>query len=324
MGVVAVDAPRLEHPLGVAVLARPADVVHDLVVAVLHDRPPDAVADLVERLIPGDRRRWFEHYSSLFDTVELNSTFYRLPTPETVETWAAAASSDFVYAVKLGAFGSHRMKLRDAASWMPNHLDRVTRLGAHLGPTLVQLPPRWKRDTARLDEFLSVAPTSMRWAVELRDPSWIHDDVFDVLRRRGAALCLHDLLPDLPFELTTDWTYVRFHGPDALREPYHGAYGEDRLRPWAERLASVIDRRMDVYAYFNNDWYGHAVTDATLLRTLRRLRGLTGEVVAREGSTGGRSCPDTELVSRGQDKAERCTRSSRIAWFERWRSSSVR
>ena len=158
------------------------------------------------------------------------------------------------------------MKLRDAASWLPNHLDRVHRLGEHLGPTLVQLPPRWKRDVARLDEFLSLAPSTIRWAVELRDPSWLHDDVFDVLRHHGAALCIHDLLSDHPFVLTTDWTYVRFHGPEALEQPYHGAYGPARLQPMVARLAAALADGCDVYAYFNNDWFGHAVHDATSLR----------------------------------------------------------
>jgi len=212
------------------------------------------------------QRRWFECYQELFDTVELNSTFYRLPTTTAVEGWAAAAKPNFMFALKLGAFGSHRMKLRDAASWLPNHLDRALRLGAHLGPTLVQLPPRWKRNTERLDEFLEIAPTTMRWAVEIREPSWLHDDVFDVLRKHGTALCIHDLLPSHPFELTTDWTYVRFHGPDAVNRPYHGAYGVDRLCAWSRRLRSVLDCGRDVYAYFNNDWHGNAVNDAKILR----------------------------------------------------------
>ena len=212
------------------------------------------------------QRRWFEHYQSLFDTVELNSTFYRLPSVEAVEKWAQAARPGFLYAVKLGAFGSHRMKLRDPGSWMANHVDRVRRLGEHLGPNLVQLPPRWTRNVDRLDEFLSVAPSTIRWAVELRERSWLHDDVFDVLRRHGAALCIHDLQASHPFELTADWTYVRFHGPDALEHPYHGSYGEARLCEWADRLASLLDHGRDVYAYFNNDWYGHAVTDAVFLR----------------------------------------------------------
>lgn len=152
--------------------------------------------------------RWFEQYTTLFDTVRINNTFYRLPPPETVEKWEAAAPQGFTYATKLGQFGSHRMKLRDAAGWLPNHLDRVCRLGDHLGPTLVQLPPRWKRNLERLDEFLTCAPQDMRWAVELRDESWLHDDTLALLERHGAALCIHDLLADHPWERTTDWTHT--------------------------------------------------------------------------------------------------------------------
>ena len=237
-------------------------------------------------------RRWFEHYQSLFDTVELNSTFYRLPAPSTVEGWAAVAATDFVFAVKLGSFGSHRMKLRDAASWLPNHVDRVERLGPHLGPTLVQLPPRWKRNVERLDEFLSVAPPTMRWAVELRDPSWLHDDVFEVLRRHDAALCIHDLLADHPFVMTTDWTYVRFHGPDALTHPTTAPTARSGWHRWRGACRSVLDDGGDVYAYFNNDWDGHAVADAIALRaavTSTSPRTIADVSAARTPSTPG-SC----------------------------------
>ena len=208
------------------------------------------------------QRRWFEHYSTLFDTVEINNTFYRLPPTTTVEAWAAQAPPGFVYAAKLGQFGSHRMKLRDAASWLPNHLDRVERLGSSMGPTLVQLPPRWRRDVERLDEFLTVAPKRIRWAVELREQSWLHDDVFELLRSHGAALCIHDLLPDHPWELTTDWTYVRFHGPEADSKRYVGRYSGRRLWRTADRLSAWLDDGVDVYAYFNNDYNGDAVLDA--------------------------------------------------------------
>ena len=222
-------------------------------------------------------RRWFEHYATLFDTVEINNTFYRLPPASTTEGWAAQAPPGFLYATKLGQFGSHRMKLRDAASWLPNHLDRVLRLGASLGPTLVQLPPRWRRDTGRLDEFLSVArslsPPALRWAVELREPSWVHDETFAVLERHGVALCIHDMLADHPWELTTDWAYVRFHGPNALETKYLGLYGGRRLGRVATRLRAWLERGCDVYAYFNNDWYGYAVKDARwLAHRLSRVR----------------------------------------------------
>ncbi|MCU1452506.1 MAG: hypothetical protein JWN46_652 [Acidimicrobiales bacterium] len=217
------------------------------------------------------QRRWFEHYATLFDTVEINNTFYRLPTPTAVEGWARQAPPGFTYALKLGQFGSHRMKLRDAATWLPNHLDRVDRLGPHLGPNLVQLPPRWRRNVERLDEFLTIAPPRIRWAVEVREASWLHDDVFDVLKRHGAALCIHDLLPDHPWERTADWTYVRFHGADTLVRKYHGRYTGRRLRAPAERLQEWLDQGTDVFAYFNNDYDGAAVADATWLRD--RLTG---------------------------------------------------
>lgn len=214
-------------------------------------------------------RLWFDHYQGLFDTVELNNTFYRLPTVAAVEKWAAAARPGFLYAVKLGAYGSHRKKLADPEQWLPNHFDRADRLGTHLGPTLVQLPPRWRRNVARLDEFLAAAaPTrhGQRWAVELRDRSWLDDDVFATLQRHDTALCVHDLLADHPFVMTTDWTYVRFHGPDALARPYHDSYGDARLAVWAERLAALATDGNDSYAYFNNDWHGAAVRDALALR----------------------------------------------------------
>ena len=211
-------------------------------------------------------KRWFGHYSSLFDTVELNSTFYRLPTLQAVDGWAAAAPTGFVFAMKLGQFGSHRMKLSDAQSWLPHHVERAQRLGASCGPTVVQLPPNWRRNTERLDEFLTVAPRSIRWAVEVRHPSWLYDDVYDVLKRHGAALCIHDLIQDHPFLMTTDWTYVRLHGPDALRNPYRGAYGPGRLTPWAVQLCVELERGNDVYCYFNNDYDGLAVADAQWLR----------------------------------------------------------
>lgn len=211
-------------------------------------------------------REWFGYYTLLFDTVELNTTFYRLPTQTAVDQWAAQAPKGFVYALKLGQFGSHRMKLKDAASWLPNHLDRADRLGSSEGPTLVQLPPRWRRNIERLDEFLTVAPQTMRWAVELREPSWLHDDVYEVLERHRAALCIHDLIDDHPFVTTTDWVYVRFHGPNPIEQPYRGRYGPHRLAKRAEQLNEVLDRGGDVFAYFNNDYEGHAVADAQWLR----------------------------------------------------------
>ena len=118
----------------------------------------------------------------------------------------------------------------------------------------------------RLDEFLRVAPRELRWAVEVRDASWLHDDVFAVLERHGAALCVHDLIDGHPWICTTDWTYVRFHGPNALTQKYVGRYGGRRLWRTAERIAEWAAAGVDAYVYFNNDYGGAAVDDATWFR----------------------------------------------------------
>lgn len=212
-------------------------------------------------------RDWFRLYAERFDTVEINNTFYRLPTQGAVEGWAAQAPAGFCFALKVGQYGTHRRKLKEPEIWLEHHLDRVRRLGPHLGPNLVQLPPRWRRDAGRLDAFLEAAPPDIRWAVEIRDPSWLHDDVFSVLERHRAALCIHDLLDDHPWRLTTDWTYVRFHGPQGNAARYQGRYGPRRLGPAARRLAGWATDGVGIYAYFNNDYDGHAVADAEWLRS---------------------------------------------------------
>ena len=181
------------------------------------------------------------------------------------------APPGFLYAVKVGRFGTHRKKLKD-----PDVVDgRPTssasaRSAQTRGPHLFQLPPRWHVDVGRLDAVLEVArdlaPT-WRWAVEVRDPTWLCDDVYAVLAHHGAALCIHDLLPHHPWVRTApDWTYVRFHGPDAANHAYVGRYTGRRLATPAARLAAWRDDGCDVYAYFNNDHGGAAVHDARWLR----------------------------------------------------------
>ncbi len=145
-------------------------------------------------------------------------------------------------------------------------MERVQRLGRSLGPNLLQLPPRWHRDVGRLDTFLSAAPSTLRWAVEVREVTWLHDDTFDTLARHGAALCIHDMLPGHPWLRTADFLYVRFHGPHAPERKYVGRYGGRRLWRPAARLAAWLDEGHDVYAYFNNDVAASAVTDAEWLR----------------------------------------------------------
>lgn len=209
------------------------------------------------------KQRWFEHYAGTFDTVELNNTFYRLPPLGVFERWRRRAPPGFCFAVKYSRFGTHRKRLRDPADTLGRFLANARGLGRALGPILVQLPPRWHVDPERLEAFFEAADRRHRWVVEFRDPSWLCESVFRILERSGAALCIHDLLPDHPRRVTADFTYLRFHG-----SRYSGSYSSDELARAAEAVEGFLGQGWDVYAYFNNDLGGHAVRNALELEAL--------------------------------------------------------
>jgi uncharacterized protein YecE (DUF72 family) len=210
--------------------------------------------------------RWFAHYASVFDTVEINNSFYRLPEAETFARWAANAPPGFLYAVKASRFLTHMKKLKDPEEPLQRFFDRATELGECLGPVLYQLPPGWRKEVARLEYFLGVLPAGVRHVIEFRDPSWYAPEVIDLLRAHGVALCLHDMRGSATERTTVaPFVYVRFHGPSGT---YAGGYDDDRLRSWAGWLAHQHAEGRDVYAYFNNDVGGHAPVDALRLRQM--------------------------------------------------------
>ncbi len=203
------------------------------------------------------KNEWFGHYSKHFDTVEVNNTFYNLPSNETFDSWHDQAPPGFRYALKFSRYGTQMKKLKDPEGSLQTFMQRADRLKSFLGPVLVQLPPHWKRNVQRLDGFLKAAPGHVRWAVEFRDESWLHDETYDVLRAHGAALVIHDLIEDHPEVVTADWVYMRFHGVD-----YSHEYSSQQLAAAAQKVCSHLDNGLDVYAYFNNDYHGHAVNNA--------------------------------------------------------------
>jgi uncharacterized protein YecE (DUF72 family) len=215
------------------------------------------------------QERWLERYVSEFPTVELNTTFYRLPRGEAVERWRRETPAGFVFAAKGSRFMTHMKRLLDPALGLSRFFAPVSRLGPKLAVVLWQLPPRWGANVERLDAFLSALPrrlrrAPLRHAVEFRDASWYAEPVCDVLDRHGAAFCEHDLVPLAPPRLTGGFRYLRFHGATGK---YAGRYGAEALRPWASGLARW-SRRGDAFVYFNNDIGGHALEDARDLRAL--------------------------------------------------------
>jgi uncharacterized protein YecE (DUF72 family) len=214
--------------------------------------------------------RWLEHYASVFDTVELKTTFYRLARPEAAARWVAQTPPGFVFAAKASRYLTHMKRLTDLERGVERYYASIAPLveAGRLGPVIWQLPERFQRDDARLAaalERVSGLPPG-RHAFELRHPSWFVPEVEALLRRHGAALVIGDT-PRRPFQshaLTADWTLVRFHHGARGRR---GNYSEAELREWADRLrAWAAD--VDVYAYFNNDWEGFAPRNALRLRAL--------------------------------------------------------
>ena len=223
-------------------------------------------------------RRWLAHYAESFDTVELNNSFYRLPSEDAFRAWAAQAPPGFVFAVKASRYLTHMKKLRDPEQPLENVLSRARLLGPHLGPVLYQLPPGWHVNLDRLRNFLTLLPAGITHVLEFRDPTWYAEAVRVALAEYGVSFCIHDLRG----EPSPDWVtgaavYVRFHGPTAWA--YAGRYSADQMRTWAERIDGWRRAGHDVYAYFNNDDAGHAVTNA---RELRDLLGLGRPAVAAE------------------------------------------
>lgn len=212
------------------------------------------------------QRRWLEYYATLFDTVELNATFYRLPRRDTVAAWVDRTPPDFTFAVKASRYLTHVKRLGDLGPGLERFYARIGPLVStpKMGPVLWQLPETFRRDDERLGAALAALPPG-RHCFEFRHASWFVPDVYELLRRHGAALVIGDH-PERPFqahELTTDWTYVRFHYG---RRGRRGNYSERELDTWADRI-DQWRRRVNVYAYFNNDWEGFAVRNGLSLRS---------------------------------------------------------
>jgi len=214
--------------------------------------------------------RWLEHYAAAFDTVELNSSFYRLPEADDFASWARRVPDRFIFAVKASRYLTHLKRLRDPRDPLDRLWSRVVRLGGHLGPMLYQLPPRWHRDVDRLEAFVAALPPRQRQAIEFRDASWYGSEVFRLLAKGGVALCLHDM----PGSATRPdpvgpFVYVRFHGASGK---YRGGYSAQMLSAWASRMAEWADAGSPVFGYFNNDAAAQAVRDAARLREMVERR----------------------------------------------------
>jgi uncharacterized protein YecE (DUF72 family) len=209
---------------------------------------------------------WLVYYSRTFDTVELNNTFYRLPSDAIVDQWSKGTDDNFLFACKGSRFLTHVKRLKETKIGVKRFLKQVERLGPKLGPILWQLPPQMKKaDLERLGAFLEALPRNHRYAFEFRDEAWYLDEVCDLLDNYGAAFCEHDLVKRAPPRHTGSFRYLRFHGATAR---YAGRYGLEGLSAPARDVRNWISRCGPAYVYFNNDVGGHALRDAQLFGSL--------------------------------------------------------
>jgi uncharacterized protein YecE (DUF72 family) len=208
----------------------------------------------------------FAFYCARFAAVELNSSFYRLPTAAAFAGWRKRSPPGFAFAVKASRYITHNKKLLDPVEPLALLLARARRLGPKLGPLLFQLPPRWAYNGERFAAFLERLPRRPACVFEFRHPSWFNEHAYGLMRDAGAGLCIYDLAGFAsPRVVTSTTVYLRLHGPEGK---YAGSYSTEALRGWARAIAGWRDQGREVHCYFDNDIGGHAPRNALALKAL--------------------------------------------------------
>lgn len=207
-------------------------------------------------------KAWFAHYADHFSTVELNAPFYSWPTLGTVQSWCMQAEGrDMIYTVKVSELITHIRKFEDTATLVRDFGYIADLLGPLMGCFLFQLPPSYRYSPENLHNILGQLDPARRNVIEFRHSSWWNDDVYAAFREAGAIFCSCSgpRLPD-PVVKTADDIYIRFHGVERW---YRHDYSHDELTDWAQRITAAKAKR--VWIYFNNDFNGYAVKNATML-----------------------------------------------------------
>lgn len=215
-----------------------------------------------------DKKRLLAYYAQVFNTVEINSSFYHLPKPATIRQWQKQVPEDFRIVLKVSRYITHRKKLMESLAAVKVFMSSAKYLKTRRGPLLLQLPPGLKPQFARLEEvlksFRKVAGKDWQIAVEIRQADWYGSGLNRLLDKYGASLVVHDMPGsrcDEPNE-KSDFVYMRFHGP---KGDYHGKYAPRNLSGPAKKVRKWLGQGKDVYVFFNNDADGYAPRDAQKL-----------------------------------------------------------
>lgn len=208
-----------------------------------------------------------EYYVQHFNTVELNNTFYQLPKEKTFANWYEQTPDDFLFAVKVSRFITHRKYLKESKEAWEKFYQRSQVLKDKLGPFLIQLHPRWTKNMDRVESFVEVleeVSPEQRFAFEFRNESWFEQDVVNFFQQQdGISLCIADSQkwPSID-EVTDNFVFIRLHGPGKV---YRSKYSKSELIEWADKINNYLEQDLDVYCYFNNDFEGYAIENAKSL-----------------------------------------------------------
>ena len=214
------------------------------------------------------QRLWFARYSEEFDTVEINNSFYRLPSGDTFEKWRKQAPAGFCYSVKANRYLTQAKKLKDCEEPLERMMSAVRCLGDRLGPILYQLPPSMRLNLDRLESFVKILPKDVSNVFEFRNKSWYVPETYSLLDRYGASLCVHDMTGCTSERIGVgSIAYVRFHGGEGK---YWGRYSDECLLAWTDWILDQSRQGRGVWCYFNNDIHGHAIEDARTLKSMVR------------------------------------------------------
>lgn len=221
-----------------------------------------------ESFYPGDLKQkdWLEFYSYRLKTVEINNSFYHLPSIKTIKEWYKITPDNFTFSVKMSRYITHMKKLKDPKQSCKKIFSHAKHLNDKLGPFLFQLPPRWKFNRNRFENFIKTLPDKYRYTFEFRDKTWWNDEALELLKFYNIAFCIYELAGEIsPKEVTADFIYIRLHGPGGK---YEGSYTISSLSGWADALAAWQSKDQNVYIYFDNDQAGYAVKNAIELQIM--------------------------------------------------------
>lgn len=216
--------------------------------------------------------RYLEYYLTRFDCVELNSSFYNLPADKTVKGWLERTPETFRFCPKLSRFITHQKRLVDPGEALHRYFSTIRQMKARMGPILIQIPPGLKYDPSLTTDFLEILKAQyhdFQFAFEVRDQSWIQDEFFELLSAFGVSFVIADSGSRFPYHeaVTARFVYLRFHGPEKL---YASGYNDDILLKFSRKIVNWMEKNLEVWAFFNNDFGGYAVKNALRLKKMVR------------------------------------------------------